>query len=354
MQEIKQIEVAGALRRALHFLEGAQTRDGRWLDFRFSFLVGQRDMLSSHWVTAYVGTALARAGGSEEALMRARQWLQEHPHPEGGWGFNLATPADADSTNNVVAFLSRWREETEGERQLERACRELMSYWEEREGGFRTYRPQEKPTMVWTNFPGSGWCDVHLCVTAMAACSLYMAGEERHRPILQASAQLLRRHQSAEGYWEAYWWHGHTYVTYHAAWLLHALGEAPEQVARAVGWAARQQGEDGGWSNGTGGQAAAFHTALGLSTLLLEEHYRQDPAVHAGLAWLLRHQQEDGSWPNVPIMRIPRPDVHKPWEDPDGCLVVPLVTDRNRLFTTATVVSALVDYLRPLGGLTQG
>ncbi len=42
-------------------------------------------------------------------------------------------------------------------------------------------------------------------------------------------------------------------------------------------------------------------------------------------------------------MRMPRPQVHEAWNDPEGCLLLPVLTDRNRLFTTATVVTALAD-----------
>jgi len=339
--------VTEALARAVRFLEGARTADGRWLDFRFRFVVGDRDVISSQWVTAYVGQALAHAGADPARLAQSRDWLVSHCHPGGGWGFSLATPADADSTANVVRFLSHWRDVPGWEAALGEACVQLLRYWDEPGSGFRTYRPAERPSLNgWASYPGSSWCDVHLCVTALAGEALHASGDSRHRPVLEACARLLRDSQSPEGFWEAYWWHGRTYTTAHAARLLSLLGRDPEPVARAARWllGARQPG--GGWGNGTGSEAAAFHTALALSTLLLDGgRPRHGAALDAGLHWLLRAQQPDGGWAHVPIMRMPRPELHAPWEDPEGCLLLPVLTDRNRLFTTATVVSALVDFL---------
>ena len=339
--------VIEALARAVRFLENARTADGRWLDFRFRFVVGDRDVISSQWVTAYVGHALARAGANSSMLGQSRDWLVSHAHPGGGWGFSLATPADADSIANVVHFLSHWRGEPGWDEALGEACARLMHYWDEPGSGFRTYRPAERPSLNgWASYPGSSWCDVHLCVTAMAGEALHAVEDPSHRPVLEACARLLRDTQSAEGFWEGYWWHGRTYTTSHAARLLSLLGGDPEPVARAARWllGARQPG--GGWGNGTGSEAAPFHTALALSTLLLDGgRPRHGSALDEGLHWLLRAQQPDGGWAHVPIMRMPRPEVHAPWEDPSGCLLLPVLTDRNRLFTTATVVSALVDFL---------
>jgi squalene-hopene/tetraprenyl-beta-curcumene cyclase len=344
-EEELETAVAGALTRARRFLEKAQTADGRWLDFRFRFVVGDRDVISSQWVTAYVGHALARVGSDPAVLERARDWLVGHAHPVGGWGFSLATPADADSTANVVHFLSHGRGGPLGDAALSEACAQLLRYWDEAGGGFRTYRPAERPSLQgWASHPGSSWCDVHLCVTAMAGQALHASGDPRHRPVLETCARTLRGAQAPEGHWEAYWWHGRTYATFHAARLLSLTGGASEHVARAARWVLGAQGGDGGWGNGTGGEAAPFHTALALLTLRLDEGgSRHGAALHAGLRWLLRAQQPDGGWAHAPIMRMPRPEHHAPWEDPEGCLLLPVLTDRNRLFTTATVLSALAD-----------
>ncbi len=339
------------LERARRFVETSQKADGRWLDFRFRFLVGDTDVISSQWVTAYVGESFARAGGASAALARARDWLLANQHPGGAWGFSRATPADADSTANAVRFLARWREVKPWDGALAEACAQLLRYWDEPGEGFRTYRlPDQPDPRGWATFPGSSWCDVHLCVTALAAGALHAAGPERHRRLLEACARHVAERQAPEGFWEAYWWQGRTYSTHHAARLLALLGEAPERISRAVDWTLQARAADGGWGNGLGGEPAAFHTALSVSTLLLDPRHRQGPEVREGIAWLMRHQQADGGWANVPVMRMPRLDEHEPWKDPEGCLLIPVLTDRNRLFTTATVLHALVDWRDAMQG----
>ncbi len=350
-QEWKEDALREALARGLRFLEAAATADGRWLDFRFRFVTGERDVISSQWVTAYVGQAVARAGGSPVLLERARQWLLTHAHPGGGWGFSLSTPPDADSTANVVQFLASQRGDGTGDAALEAACEHLLRYWDEPGAGFRTYLPAERPSLQgWASYPDSSWCDVHLCVTGLAAQALHDVGEPRHKRLLETCARGVRAGQSPEGFWEAYWWHGRTYATFHAARLLHHMGGASASVARALQWVRQGQDANGGWGNGTGGEPAAFHTALALSTLLLDApRGPRDPApITSGLQWLFNTQRTDGSWEGTPIMRMPRPEVHAPWMDPEGCLLLPVLRDRNRLFTTATVVSALVDCLAAL------
>ncbi|ATB39213.1 squalene--hopene cyclase [Cystobacter fuscus] len=347
--------VIESLARARRALEQAQKADGRWLDFRFRFVVGDRDVISSQWVTAYVGQALARVGADPAVLRRARDWLKAHAHKEGGWGFSLATPADADSTANVVHFLSHTRGEPSDEAALAEACARLLHYWDETEGGFRTYRPAEQPSLDgWASYPGSSWCDVHLCVSALAGRVLHAVGAPRHRPVLEACAHRVRQRQSPEGFWDAYWWHGRTYTTRHAAELLQLEGDTSGAVARAVRWTLDTQREDGGWGNGIGGASTAFDTALALATLRLDPG-PSGAALRSGLQWLVRTQRPEGDWDSAPLMRMPRPGEHAPWEDPQGCLLLPVLTDRNRLFTTATVVSALADCLegpRPGRGLS--
>ena len=72
----------------------------------------------------------------------------------------------------------------------------------------------------------------------------------------------------------------------------------------------------------------------------------EERALNAGMNWLLQHQQPDGSWPVVPVLRVPAPDVHRPWQRKEwtestiGLNVI--VPDWRRLFTTATALQALL------------
>jgi squalene-hopene/tetraprenyl-beta-curcumene cyclase len=328
--------VTDAAARARRFLEAAQLTNGRWLDFR------TRDLISSSWVTAYVGAALAHAGGSRGALEKARTWLGSNRHPRGGWGYGAVTPPDADTIANVIYFLARARGDEPSDPAIVEAVPSLLHYWVEPEGGFQTYQPVRGDPL---HYPGSGWCDAHLSVTAMAGEALYAIDKDHHRSILEACSRFLRARQCAAGFWEDYWWDGKTYGTYHAARLLFLMDDrAP--VRRSVEWTLEQAAAEGGFGNGEGGAAAPFHTALALRTLLLDEKQGHSHAARSAASWLLREQQSDGGFQAVPMLRVPEPETHAPGESPKSC---PLVVDKNRLFTTATVLSALTDYLAVAG-----
>jgi squalene-hopene/tetraprenyl-beta-curcumene cyclase len=335
--------LAEAITRGCSFLERAQVANGRWLDFRSERLI------SSHWVTAYVGSQLAQAVGRTAAVDRACAWLLHNQHPAGGWGYNLANPPDADSIANVIHLLVQCGGTRSIAAAIDEATGLLSRYWVESAGGFQTYHPIEGDDL---RYPGSSWCDAHVSVTAMCATALAVADEQAHRQIVEACAGHVRSLQRPDGLWDAFWWDGRTYATYHAARLLQRRGDAG-RVAHACEGLVRVRHAGGGWGNTEGSESAPFHTALALSTLLLDPDDRHAGAVHEGLWWLLRTQEWDGGWSSVPILRVPRPQAHAPWNHPDEGLV-PLAADGKRLFTTATVISALVMAGRRLRHLDRG
>lgn len=324
------ISVDAAIRRAARFLEASQRPDGRWLDFR------GETFISSQWVTAYVGSHLWRASGEPAAPSRALTWLLGHQHPGGGWGFSLANPPDADSIANVVHLLAALGGPEEA---LGFATELLLRYWADEGGGFRTYLPIPGDPL---HFPGSAWCDVHLSVTAMAAQALHAVDEGRHREVLSACARLLRARQAEAGFWDDYWWDGRTYATYHACRFLSLAGDQ-ESTARAGDWLMEVRSPGGGWGNGVNGEPAPLHTAFAVGTLLLGDPRRHADGIREGIRWLLDAQIADGSFAAVPTQRVPRPSVHAPWEGGEDTLLRPLLTDHNRLFTTATVLAVLGD-----------
>ena len=329
-------DVTAAVRMARSFLVGAQLKNGRWLDFRYE------KAISSHWVTAYVARSLIDAGGAEPACDKACTYLIANEMPGGGWAFSRANPADGDSTANVLDLLARARGKELREASIERVAKALLRFRDASSGGFHTYRADQASTPSDPLlYAGSGWCNTHASVTAMAGCALYFADRERHGSLVEAGARFVALSQSDPGFWEDYWWDGRTYGTYCAAHLL-SLAGSWERVARACTWLLAVQQPCGGWGNGMASGPTAFHTALAVSTLLLDPEHRFGAATRRGVCWMLRAQLSDGSWPSAPILRMPRPDVQSPWDDPQGGHLLPVLTDHNRLFTTATALTALV------------
>lgn len=333
------------IERASRFLEKSQWPGGFWIDFELA--VG----MSSQWVTAYVAQSLAQAGGSQQALMQARDWLIRTQFEDGGWGFNRHVPPDADSIANVLLFFSGFRYEIPEKTSLEKIAGFLNTFHSTSDGGFKTYRSRPpRPGEMQAEFlyEESGWCISHLSVSALAAAALISVSKTNYQTIIQAATDFIRAQQTGQGCWNCYWWHGPMYGTYCAARTLSLIGDET-RPQRAANWLVDTCQPDGAWGNNLGGDSAPFFTALAISTLMLaREKLAFQQFVQRGISWLLDTQQSDGSWESVPMLLTPIPQVRVPWDETDpSCFAA--VPDQNRLFTTSTVLSALVTYRKSIG-----
>ncbi|HKT21194.1 MAG TPA: prenyltransferase/squalene oxidase repeat-containing protein, partial [Nitrososphaerales archaeon] len=253
----------------------------------------------------------------------------------------------ADSTSWCLLFLS----ETEvlGQESLGRGLSFLKRHQSPSDGGFRTYaEPREigRYMMLDEQTSFEGWASSQPCVTAAAAQALTKTGS------LSGSAEAfdyIRRAQTPEGGWNAYWWTDPLYSTLLCMEALTVRGREEDRPAleRARGWIARSQLATGGWF----ADGWAFSTGLALSGLLLgppSPDYLA--ALQRGVEWLLATQLEDGSWGEHHILRIPHPSAKEPWTQTDwtidGKAINAAIRDQRRLYTTATVFKALSEYWR--------
>ena len=334
-----------AIDRACQFLERSQWPGGFWIDFELA--VG----VSSQWVTAYVAQSLVQAIGSQQAIAQACDWLIRTQFEGGGWGFNRHVPPDADSIANVLLFFSKLKHEIPDETFLEKIADFLTTFQTTGDGGINTYRsrpPRPSEVQVEFLYEESGWCISHLSVTALAAEALFSVNKAKYKNTIQTAAEYIKKQQTAQGYWNCYWWYGPLYSTYRAARTLSLMDDG-NNLQRAAHWVAETCQSDGGWGNHLGGNSTPFFTALAVSTLMLvHEKPIQQHLIQQGIAWLLDTQQSDGSWESVPMLLTPIPQVRVPWEEKDpSCFTA--VPDQNRLFPTATVLSALVTYRESIG-----
>ena len=340
--------IGAAITAGTDYLAAAQRSDGTWADFLHG---GTR---SVDWTTAYVGMHLKEVDGGLICLESAARALCARQHSEGGWGWNLErTPVDADSTSCALVFLEGWPgvdREARG-----RALRRLGGFFDATGGGYATYADDsDLRAFLGANHPRTatvqGWCSAQVCVTALATKGQlgYQGHEEVRREEVEVALDFLRGHQSEDGYWNAYWWDGAFYSTFHCVNVLSHLGAPADaaRVGRALRWLRLSQAEDGSWGQELAGGSRCFSTALAVSALLLrvqdDDHRR---AAQRGLSWIVRHQFSDGSWPTGRILRIPRPHSVAPWsrsawrESPTELNV--LLRDDVRLFTTSTAMRAL-------------
>jgi hypothetical protein len=360
-----------SLGRARRFIEEGINPEGFWSDFLT--LAGE----SVDWVSGYVGYALGEgltaSGGEDDAQwpslrdMGAR--LLERQHRDGGWGYGSIVPSDADSTSWCLLFLAQVH--ALDPPRLERALSFLSRHQSPLDGGFRTYSvPSEIGRFMGLEDGVSfeGWASSTPCVTAAVAQAVLKTTGSPSR--VQEALDYVRATQTAQGYWNSYWWTDSLYSTVLCMRALDAAGRPPRgtqvqetaagraarrdsgALERASAWISSGQRPDGAWGAEDGGWP--FSTALALTGLSMR--YPRGgtidgdaaAAVERSVDWLLSHQLQDGSWEGRHILRIPHPSMKEPWTQTgwrmDGKAINAAIRDHRRLYTTATVVRALSEF----------
>lgn len=324
-----------SLHKGMDFIYSKQGKDGFWKDFMVLNRLGE------DWITGYVGNALHGNFHNRQANRNAKAALLYSNKTRGGWGYNRSADLDADSTAWCLQYLLK---NNISKKTLKDAYIQLLSFYDPATGGFRTYRTltNEKKTP-------DGWCSPHLCVTSVALQALLLY-DSQPLPCLEKSIDYICRHQSDAGFWESYWWDGRIYGTVQAlralqGWRNRDIGNP---IQKGVHWLVANQNSDGGWNNGIVGRSNPFFT--GLATSFLAEMFYDNYVtnIEKGIDWLLGQQLKDGSWYSSQTMRVPSPEQTEPWNfrewKTDSSLYGVLIGDGNRIFTTATVIRALLSF----------
>ncbi len=349
-------DVLGSLSRSIDrarkFILGSLGSDGFWSDFLT--LAGE----SVFWVSGYVGYSLLSGENSSkerELLEKTSASILRCQNLDGGWGYGYGVPSDGDSTSWCLLFLSKLVDRDREE--LRSALAFLLRHQSPLNGGFRTYaepRAVGRFMRVDEDVSFEGWASSQMCVSAVAAQALM---ENRSPKSVDEVLSYVRNAQSSEGYWNSYWWTGRLYATSHSLKALTMKGEQADvdRIVRGQRWIAQAQLPDRSWSDSPVQESGwAFSTALAVSGLLAAPKVDFEPQIENGVRWLLGHQLVDGSWVSNHILRIPYPWSKDPWNQQhwkvDGRAVSAVIQDHRRLFTAATVLSALSQYKKRLEG----
>lgn len=308
-----------ALARSCAFMLGNQLQSGFWIDF--SLPPGKSD----EWVTAYCAYYLSFLQNPEieKTLYRAAQALKISLRKGEGWGYNKATPADADSTVWAHLFFDRIAGTDEG-------TGELLKRYIRPDGGVTTYLENDQireNTKLSAGSSFDGWQRDHVCVTAAYA----LAGEA-------ISVEFISKAQQEAGYFKSYWWSSSAYATCLAAEALAMTDSAQfaSQITRAVSWATTEL------TDCVNTEASSpFNIALLLRVLFLSpDQNHQSGLIKRALTRLLTDQLADGSWQGTSGLRIPMPGTQIPEDSGNNWIA----NDQNRNFTTITVLTALNKY----------
>jgi len=288
------IETAAA--RAIAFLGSMRNSDGLWHDFTMQ---GGSD----EWVTAVVGSVLARSGNEEASEWSRNAWdqfgLRNLFIGHGGWSYNARCPEDADSTAWGIRFANNLGLMEAGRTTL--AVNALMKHITA-EGGMTTYIHNDE-IRKYIGIPTanlSGWKMPHTCNTAAAAVLPQMN---------RLLCPYLAARQLPAGNWDAYWFTDTVYSTAFAmeALLMNDADQFRQAIALAARWILNKAGNKRFIPNRFLPEGSPFATALGLKGLILAgyEKKAREKAVEF-LEWLLENQRADGSWePSFFLLKIP-------------------------------------------------
>jgi squalene-hopene/tetraprenyl-beta-curcumene cyclase len=206
--------------------------------------------------SAEVVIALRRAGGDEDAIERAVEWMRGMQSRNGGWA-----AFDVDNTSGLPARLP-----------------------------FCDFGEVTDPPSA----------DVTAHVLEMLALEGLASRREVARGI-----EFLLDEQEDDGSWFGRWGANHVYGTGAAVPALVAcgLGGHPA-VHRAVGWLGRIQNDDGGFGEDLRSYRDATWRGCGASTasqtawalLALHAAGERGPVVDRAVRWLVETQEVDGGW----------------------------------------------------------
>lgn len=338
-----------SINSAMTFLLQAKNPEGWWEDYNFP----QAASIGDEWVTAFVGTMLAIVPDARipEALKQAWALLESRNHrPTGEWGYSYILCADADTTSWALKLA-----EIVGASNSERAKRAMAALTThlQPDGGLATF--SFEPIRAYIKVPDlsdvsfAGWCSTsHVCASASAA-ALPKLRSRLHDFLIDT--------QTPDGFWEGYWWCDNEYTTGLAVEALATSGEAVDilSIDRAVAWVLKRLSTQGFAATAKHPNGSTFATAWCLRILAFNT---DDPEVKAAktavIDWLLEQQKPNGTWSPCAYLRIPFPFEKNPnqfpnWryydeieEGDNKRFEGSIIFDHNSIYTTTSVVSALV------------
>ncbi|MEJ2652617.1 MAG: terpene cyclase/mutase family protein [Gammaproteobacteria bacterium] len=296
-------DIESAVYRGLGFILAQQDTEGSWTDWELP------PGASSEWTTAYIGFRLSGLHTPfrqriSEPLDRAACWLLAHRFPNGGWGYNPTVESDADSTALAMIFLTSTHHEPPDD------AYDYLRRFQQQDGGFSTF--------LQDGLMGS-WGRSHAEITPVALLALQTHRGGLPDEILTRGLNWIHRMRRANGTWNSFWWSTPLPATEANLALLAAL-ECPADMPPIL---QDREPDDN------------LQTAYLLSITAYAE---SDQRMYDLARFLINAQGQDGSWQSGPALRIPQRNC----ERPRGQLLSgPSFADPMRLFTTATVISAL-------------
>lgn len=341
--------------KGIEYLLKMQDKEGLWNDF-YSSSSGE----GTDWITGYTGLILYDALDLfpdirlelQASLDRAGSAILMHQQPNFGWGFNISTPSDADSTSFCIRFLSKLNRLSNNK--LDNAINFILIH-QFPDGGFSTYHTssgvEEYFRPKYSDF--QGWYSPHLCVVPSVIEALKLSSREEVKTYINKAIKFIRKSQSPEGFWRAYWWDTDLYATSFCMKILVGNRSKTDNthLDLARKWLDSSQLNQKKLLHSQSA-STPFMVALKMkAVLLLPQHPHNKKLLINLLNILSSTQLKDGSWPATSVLRVTTPDIIAPWDytcDSNEKSQIKPRVDQNKVFTTATCLSAIFTYYKLL------
>jgi hypothetical protein len=300
------LEITNATNRAIQFLLSGQTSEGYWHDYYLE--VGS----SRAWTTAYIafrlspyqyhGTVNRSLGKAQKALRRIMG--------EKGWGYNLITDSDADSTAWSLRFLQTMRDPLVSE-----IGTDLLRQFVSERGEVRTFSENRY----------GRWSNAHIDVAPVVGMALAEGCFDK-TCTNEIYSQVITAFDKGNII-EAFWWDTELYAWAMALEFLYKINasrKATKSIARHF--------LDLSWKCNIPFQTALLIHATSYAHMITST----SPNIHEiekFLEELLMYQVDNGSWPGTAAMKIPGQCAASDKYE--------LATDYNGFFTTATALNSL-------------
>lgn len=125
--------------------------------------------------------------------------------------------------------------------------------------------------------------------------ALFLLNEKKHELIINKGVQYLENIQSAEGYWNSFWYFGQYYGTYLCTRIIALIKPQSKCLARTFNFLVNSQRKDGGWGL-VGKESDALSTSLALISLSYFKTSRKTKSnliVENSFKYLLNINNED-------------------------------------------------------------
>ncbi|NQX82312.1 MAG: hypothetical protein HRT66_10010 [Flavobacteriaceae bacterium] len=317
--------------RSIKYIIDSQDKQGSWND------IFNEAGVSNVWATSYIGYLLSESNVniSNKLLKKASNYLIQNKNSDALWGYNNMWIDDADSSSfallniksdvNINIYFNNWLK------------------FQKKDGGFSTYKDEN---ILLSSLNSSkiknvkGWTQSHFCVSSVSYLvfvELELTNSDSFKFLRSYLISKLKSYSNII----SYWWAGEIYAIHYI--LLGAVKNKDTELVSICEIIVNKLVKKN--------EVNYFFKGLMLHTLCLTDNLfiKHNSKVIEIAEQIINKQYTDGSWEEGFSLKIPHPsviDVNNKdiaWtKDSKGTNI--MVSDYNRLFTTASCLTALKKY----------